>query len=209
VRNLQTKKSKLAFTRRDLVVAVASFGLLASITYLGFASHKRNVIRDTCENNLKNITAAFRLWSGDCGDRYQMFVSTNHGGSAEYVIGGNAFRHFQCLSNELVEPRFLTCPADNRKPAANFSVLDNTNVSYFVGVDAEDSEPDMLLAGDRNLEIAGIPVSSGLLVLTNQPVWIRRPRHPRGNVTLTDGSVQEFIRLPLAAGTNVQRLAIP
>ena len=45
----------------------------------------------------------------------------------------------------------LVCPADLRPPAGNFAALQNTNVSYFVGVTADYSKPASILAGDGNL----------------------------------------------------------
>ena len=99
----------------------------------------------------------------DNNNAYPMRVSTNKNGSLEYVEGGNAFRHFQCLSNELINPKVLACPSDDRQPATSFRRLNNYNLSYFVGVDANDTQPQMLLAGDRNLMVNGAPTTEGLV----------------------------------------------
>jgi len=82
------------------------------------------------------------------------------GGAKEFVQNGYlvsgpfyfSYRQFQVLSNELVMPKILLCKAeDKRFPADDFSTLTNGNLSYFVGVTADYSKPDTLLAGDRNL----------------------------------------------------------
>jgi len=71
----------------------------------------------------------------------------------------------------------------------------------------------MLLAGDDNFEIDGVPVKSGLINLTpNQPISWSSTRHKLvGNVAVTDGSVQQLctkgLRDCVTLATN--RIAIP
>ena len=136
------------------------------------------------------------------------------GGSLEAVTNGEVFRHFQVMSNELSDPRILVCPTDTRRPAASFrSGFSNTNLSYFVGVDADEILPQMLLSGDRNLTNAA-PLSNGILFVTsNTPAWWTAGLHKKeGNVVLADGSIQSWSTLELMkfsqlGGTN--RLALP
>jgi len=71
----------------------------------------------------------------------------------------------------LVTPKFLVCPADKRKPATNFPSLTIQNVSYFLGLDADESRPQMTLAGDRNLTTNGVPVGPGLVEIRAQSVF--------------------------------------
>ena len=121
------------------------------------------------------------------------------------------------MSNELSTPKTLICPADVRQPAKDFgSTFCNSNISYFVGVDADQSHPQMILSGDDNFEIAGIPVKSGLLELsTNAPVAWTAARHKFvGNIGLADGSVQQVTTHSLKTalqqtGLATNRLAIP
>jgi len=53
----------------------------------------------------------------------------------------------------------LICPQDERRPAANFTTdfKDNTHLSYFVGVSADDYHPKSILGGDRNLSPGARP----------------------------------------------------
>lgn len=59
---------------------------------------------------------------------------------------------------EIVTPRVLVCPSDNRAPAQNFTTNRETgltwqrnySVSYFVGLDANLSRSQMRILGDRN-----------------------------------------------------------
>jgi len=156
------------------------------------ASAKRKAKRINCVNNLKQDGLAFRLWEGDNGDKYPMAVSTNKGGTMEYAEDGNAFRHFQVMSNELSTPKILVCPADDRTPAANFAKLKNKNVSYFVGLNAEETRPQMLLTGDRNITNGIAPEHSILKLVPDQPAgWTEDLHNGQGNVGLADGSVQQ------------------
>ncbi len=146
-----------------------------------------------------------------------MQYSTNQAGSKEYVSEGNAFLHFQCLSNELANVKVLLCPTDVRMPAANFRSLQNSNVSYFIAVDAEDVVPMMPLAGDRNLMTNGVAIGAGLAVIkTNYAIgWTEKMHHNDGNILFVDGHVERlnrYTRLPEAlvnTDTNSTRLAIP
>jgi len=126
------------------------------------------------------------------------------------------FRHFQAMSNELSTPKILACPADTRKLAPGFSVLSNTNISYFVSLDAKDSAPQVLLAGDHNLMTNGVPVPSGLLELTTNLTasWTARMHKNAGNVAFGDGHVDtlssNLLREQLIySGVVTNRLLIP
>jgi hypothetical protein len=61
--------------------------------------------------------------------------------------------HFRACSNELVTPKILLCPTHREKTAAlNWSsAAGYDNVSYFVGLSAEESKPQTLLTGDANI----------------------------------------------------------
>ena len=70
--------------------------------------------------------------------------------------------------------------------------FDNHNISYFIGVDADESDPQTVMTGDSNFEIGGVPVKSGLLEIpSNTPIAWSAARHKfTGNIGLADGSVQ-------------------
>src|SRR5207237_1022660 len=141
----------------------------------------------------KQVGIAFRVFANDHGDTYPMNVSTNKGGSMEFVNSGEVFQHFRTMSNEMSTPKVLVCSSDTRRAAPNFSVLSNVNVSYFVSLDAQVTFPQMWLAGDRNLMTNGAPVGSGFLELTTNLTvgWTAQQMHKgAGNVILGDGSVQ-------------------
>jgi hypothetical protein len=169
-----------------------------------------------CAGNVKQIVIAFATWEGDHEDRFPMSALTNSRGTKESYTTNNLFRYFQMTSNELHDPNVLACPADDRNPAPNFASLNNNNLSYFVGLDADETYPRMLLTGDRNLVTNGVAVIPGLVVIrTNDVVgWSSRMHNRTGHIGLADGSVQMGSIITLlkyfdTSGTNVTRLAVP
>jgi competence protein ComGC len=205
-----------AFAFMELLVIIAVAAMLAALLLPTLASAHDKARRIHCVNNLKQDGLAFRLWSSDNNDKNPPQVSTKNGGSMEYIAGGNAFRHFRCMSNELPTPKILACPADTRQAAQDFVTLKNANVSYFVGVDADETRPQMLLTGDRNLAINDIPVDAGLVTVKTSDTlsWTQELHHGQGNVGLADGSVMQATssglqQMSVHGGTNVYRLAVP
>jgi hypothetical protein len=198
-----------------LVVVV----ILAAILFPNIMTgegRRKPVLRANCIRNLHEIGLGFRIWSGDHMDRYPTQVLTNWDGSLVFPNATNAYRYFAAMSNELNTPVVLACPADKaRSPATSWASLSNSNLSYFIALDADEMQPAMLLAGDRNLT-NGAPLTNGILTLnTNRSIaWTRGLHWPNGNVALADGSVQQISssRLRGAAtdgGTNFVRLLMP
>jgi hypothetical protein len=186
------------------------------------SSRMRNKgIKIRCVYNLKEIGTAFRDWvpTGEKVQdpiRFPMAISTNNGGVAELVTSGEVFRIFQVLSNQLTNTHALICPVDKKKSAKDFVSLKNENLSYFVGLDADESMPQMFLCGDRNLIINGVPAHPGLELIKNTDTlgWAEGMHRFQGTVLLADGSVQQTTpsglqRLAGQTGTNITRLAIP
>lgn len=170
-----------------------------------------------CENNLKQIALAERIWAGDHNGKFPMDVSVTNGGAMELAATGNVAAVFQVMSSELTTPKLLVCPADeNRFVATNFKVNFNAkNISYFVGLDAKTDLPSTLLFGDDNLDVESHPVKSGLIELTpdSMVTWTTN-RHENGNVVFADGNVEPvgsmvFRQLLEKTGITTNHLIIP
>ena len=204
--------------------------ILAAIILPSLARRTNCNMKVKCANNLKQMGLAFRTWALDNGDKYPMEISVTNGGAMEIISTGTVFTVFQVMSNELSTSKILFCPEETDPkctsattfqgsvPAGTSAVpfTNDNNVSYFAGLDTQDNNPRMLLSGDRNLAIGGVPAPHGLLqTRTNAGVTWSGPRHGnQGNVCLADGSVQQLSSCRLgmlfkqgALATN--RLAIP
>jgi competence protein ComGC len=140
---------------------------------------------------------------------------------------GTNYQKIINYTNYGVEPRALFCPSDSERGSwfrdkKNMSAMSDTNISYFVGLDAELSNPKSILAGDRHLEADGLPVKPGLLYIRPNIVagWTKELHYSKstssaaGNLLLADGHV-DFIKSN-AVNTVVQsqgmittRLAVP
>lgn len=228
------------FTLIDLLIVVAVLFILGVILIPKIGVSTTRSPRITCTNNLKQVGVAFRIWAGDHQDTFPQAVSITNGGAMEAVLTGNVAAVFQVMSNELNTPKILFCPTDKKRIQAitfdrtspsrgwhkSVSFLGNTNLSYFVGLDAKDIRPNTFLSGDDNFLVGGMPrgrmviggsnAPSGILSLTtNAPVAWSEARHEKqGNVGLADGSVQGFSSNALRAaltntGVETNRLAMP
>ena len=184
-----------ALTLVEVTIVIAVLVIAVALILPSLAKVKRGPSRISCINDLKQTGLAFRLWEGDNG-KYPMQVSVTNGGAMELIATGNVAACFQVMSNEVNNPKILLCPEDTRRVlATNWSTLNNSNISYFVGLDVtNDTNLKMLLSGDDNFAIGGVPVKSGLLqLLTNTPVAWTKERHKLyGNIGLADGSVQQL-----------------
>jgi hypothetical protein len=180
--------------------------------------------RIACISNLKQIGLAFRMWSNDHGEKFPWSVTAEgtNGGSMEFNLTGEVWRHFQTISNELNTPKVLVCPVDsqNRQKVADWqSFTNNSHLSYFVGLDADETKPQSILTGDRNLTATIKPVR-GVLNLTakDRLEWTKDIHKEQGNVALGDGSALQMtthnlnmqLQSAFAYATQaVHRLALP
>jgi prepilin-type processing-associated H-X9-DG protein len=217
MKSISRRFNQSAFTLVALLVIVAVLALLAAMLLPALAKAKTKSTSINCVNNLKQCGLAFRIWEGDNGDKLPMDVPLAKGGTKEFDTGADTFRHFQVMSNELSTPKILICPADTRSVADNFARLKNQNVSYFVGLEANDANPQRFLDGDRNLTSDNAPENGILKLVPGGLVsWTTAIHNNQGNVGLADGSVQQYSSSALREAlrnsgdpTNTWRIALP
>lgn len=211
------RKQGLTFVEAVFVTFLLSMLAIVLLPALLVQRHS-GAQRINCSNNLKQVGLAFRIWEGDNNDKYPMSVSVTNGGAMEAVARGDAIMAFRVMSNELSTAKILCCPEDRyRHFATNFNNdLTASTVSYFVNVDATESDPQGIMSGDDNFVIGGVPVKSGLLVLSsNAPFAWSRARHKfSGYILMADGSVQGTINSAIKTwffptNSTAMRLAIP
>ena len=204
----------------EVLFVLAVIAMLGAVLLPHSRSHQRSA-RLGCTSNLRQVALAARLYANDSNDGFPWRVSTNISlfaitGSLEHTNSPDVFRHYAAMSNELISPKVLACMNDtNRSKAQDFSSLSNSNVSYFVGLDADESKPERLLAGDRNITGGGLSNGFLRLLKPNDPAgWTKEIHVKAGNIGLSDGSVLQtdprILRNHLAKQTlPVIRLAIP
>ena len=217
LKTLVTKSCHRASTLTDVLVVIVTFVVLAAHFLPMLARQRRTGCRINCISNLKQVGLGFRMWSNDHEDKFPWQIPTNQGGSLEYALSQEVFQHFLVASNELSTPKILVCPAD--KARIRWSAFDpqfgNRNLSYFIGLDADETQPQTLLAGDRTITTNGRMMSGLLTLTTNSLVRWAKGLHPEGgNIALGDGSVQQatdaVLKRLVNAATNLpMRLAIP
>jgi competence protein ComGC len=175
-----------------------------------------------CASRLQQIGLAFRMWSQEHGDKFPWAVSTNEGGTLEFAHTSDVFRHYLSLSNELSSPKVLRCLADEKRTAATSWDQLTSNapfLSYFAGLNADESRPQTILSGDRNLTTNGRPAAGVITVSSNASFGFTRELHrTHGNIGLADGSAQQVTAADLQKQNILQfqtitsqsvRLAIP
>jgi len=234
------------FTLIELLVVIAIISILAGLLLPALAEARRKAHQLKCISDQRQIMLALRMFGDENGGRMPMQVAQTAGGALRLnqttLLPADVHLVFDALAESLGTPGILLCPADSARMAATsfrlqsqvggIVLTNNLSVSYAVGVDADDANPQMLLLACRNIYGPTLPATanagygnspltaSGALVTpgtnANASVgWTAQMHRNSGAATFGDGSVQRLSSdalrkaLPLTGDTRGNRLAIP
>ena len=195
-----------AFTLMEMLCVMAIIMILVALLLPALNQATGRARRIQCLDHLHQAGIAFQSFAHDHDSKFPMQVPANSGGSAEFLqaafrVSGPfyfSYKHFQALGGELGTPKVVICPADDRSAAANFNFLSNSNLSYFIGANADQAKPNSILAGDRNLTNDFSGVVSIVRLGPGLPVrWTRELHHFKGNLLFADGRTEEVNSLTL------------
>src|SRR5215469_7380615 len=210
MRHLWHNRKAHAFSLVELLVVIAIIALLAALLLPALNRGKARAQRVQCIGDLNQLGIAFQMFAHDHRGRFPAQTPVADGGSMEFTQAGEningvfyfSYRHLQPLAGELVQTKPLICPADTTRQAAdNFGLLQNSNVSYFVGVDASYDQPLSVLAGDRNIT-NDTRATASLVRGAYGLRWTSELHFFQGNVLFSDGHVQEMNNASLDVPAN-------
>ena len=181
-----------AFTLIELLVVIAIIAILAALLLPALSRSKRKAKNTQDLNHLHQGGIGGTMYAHDHEERFPWKVDVTDGGS---LNSGEWAEHFRAMSKELSLLDILVCPFDKERTVARDwpSLAGFDNVSYFVGLNSEPSRLTLLF-GDASFTGGGGGVDPFWNTAAGSSIdatW-ENMHEGRGNVALSDGSVQSW-----------------
>ena len=214
-------QGRRGFTLIELLVVLAIIAILAALLLPALAYAKEQARRIKCISNLKQIGLAARTYAMDREGNFPWHTMPSDGGTYGTPTAATAWGNFSALSNELINPMVLVCPSDKetKKPAGTWAEFlsvpfRSNSVSFWVGLDAFEELPMVMLAGDANITggvadtCGSVADPPGILAREYKPGnpsirWINAVHGLSGDIALCDGSVQKVYNRELLDLVNI------
>jgi len=211
----------------ELAFVVIFLSVIALLVVPQYLNARAKASRISCAGRHKQTSLAHKVFANGRTNpatflgSFTMQLSTNFGGTMEWGGTGNVAVHYQNMSNELGSAKILICPDDrSRIMRSDFRMpISNSNVSYAIGLDADETQPNMILVSDNHMT-SSLPRKGAIIELSasKSVAWSKKLHGGAGNIALADGSVQQVTSTGLwmqvttaltSAPTNRHRLEFP
>ena len=144
----QLRKETSAYSRLDLLVAIATIALIGMVGLSVLGSSAVRSDSAVCANNLRQIGRAFNMWASDHGGQNPWWVHYNEGGSfipfngppppggllnvpgigpVPAALRNNSWLQMAYIGPELQNAALLVCPTDRTKFRAKEFSNNSTN----------------------------------------------------------------------------------